>query len=315
MSNSSHTISYKYDDSGIRTQKVVDGVTTNYHLVGDKVSYEDNGTDKIYYTYDSSNDLVSMNLNGTEYYYIRNAQGDIIGLFDSTGTQVVSYTYDTWGKLILTTGSLSSTVGVKNPYRYRGYRYDNETQLYYLQSRYYNPEWGRFINADAITGKTGEILTYNAFEYCRNNPVNNFDLNGFWTFQIGLGGSIGAGIGVQGEGGLCVGSSGVSFYLNKGGLGCSSMIGFGVNLTRTNAKKNTDLRGNSVVAGVGYSVVSCGVVVGSNYSGKSLGVFKYTPKSPAKGSVYSGMTYTDMWDAREFVNSVGKYLKNRLRKH
>jgi RHS repeat-associated core domain len=107
-----------------------------------------------------------MNLNGVEYWYIRNAQGDIIGLIDKAGTQVVSYTYDSWGKpspevkdesgnILPTsgiTGSLASTVGVKNPYRYRGYRYDTETQLYYLNSRYYNPEWGRFINADALGG-------------------------------------------------------------------------------------------------------------------------------------------------------------------
>jgi RHS repeat-associated protein len=79
---------------------------------------------------------------------VRNAQGDITGLIDNAGNLVVSYTYDTWGKLVSTTGSLASTLGVKNPYRYRGYRYDTETGLYYLQSRYYNPEWGRFVNAD-----------------------------------------------------------------------------------------------------------------------------------------------------------------------
>jgi RHS repeat-associated protein len=146
--------SYKYNDAGIRTQKVVNGVTTNYHLEGDKVTYESNGTDKIYYTYDSEGDLISMNLSGTEYYYIRNDQGDIIGLFDKAGIQVVAYTYDTWGKLISTTGTLASTVGAKNPYRYRGYRYDGETGLYYLNARYYNAEWGRFINADSCGGAT-----------------------------------------------------------------------------------------------------------------------------------------------------------------
>ncbi|MDT8716244.1 DNRLRE domain-containing protein, partial [Clostridium sp. 19966] len=173
------TASYKYDDSGIRTQKTVNGVTTNYHLVGSDVTYEDNGTDKIYYTYDSAGKLVSMNLNGVEYYYIRNGQSDIIGLFDKTGAQVVSYTYDTWGKLVSIDGSLKDTVGVKNPYRYRGYRYDTETGLYYLQSRYYNPDWGRFINADAIAGSLGELLGHNLFAYCKNSPVNGYDADGF----------------------------------------------------------------------------------------------------------------------------------------
>jgi RHS repeat-associated protein len=179
MSGNGHSISYKYNDSGIRTQKTVDGVTTNYRLVGDKVTYEDNGTDKIYYSYDASGNLVSMNLNGVEYYYIRNAQGDITGLFDGTGNPVVSYVYDSWGKLISIDGSLKDSVGVKNPYKYRGYRYDSETELYYLNSRYYNPEFGRFINTDAIAATQGEILSANMFVYCENNPSTLKDPDGF----------------------------------------------------------------------------------------------------------------------------------------
>lgn len=137
-----------------------------------------------------------MNLNGTEYFYVRNAQGDIIGLIDKAGTQVVAYNYDSWGKMTTSkaemddasdtnkngiTGTLKDTVGVKNPYRYRGYRYDNETGLYYLQSRYYNPEWGRFINADALGGSVGELLSHNVFAYCKNNSVNMKDEDGFRT--------------------------------------------------------------------------------------------------------------------------------------
>ena len=174
----------------METDFLVNGVTTNYHLVGHKVTYEDNGTNKIYYTYDSTGKLASMNIStynastkqwsaGVEYYYIRNAQSDIIGLIDKTGIQVVTYTYDSWGKLISTTGTLASTVSVKNPYRYRGYRYDTETGLYYLQSRYYNAEWGRFINADGIVGQTGELLGHNMFAYCKNNVVNGRDPSGF----------------------------------------------------------------------------------------------------------------------------------------
>jgi len=186
MSKTGQSLAFKYNDSGIRTQKTVNGVTTKYTLNGDKVTLEDNGTDKIYYSYDATGNLVSMNLNGTEYYYIRNAQGDIIGLFDSAGTQVVSYTYDSWGKLISTTGTLASTVGVKNPYLYRGYRADSETGLYYLQSRYYSPEWGRFINADNLGGKVGELLSHNVFAYCMNNPVNRSDPSGHWSIWATL---------------------------------------------------------------------------------------------------------------------------------
>ncbi|WP_143316932.1 RHS repeat-associated core domain-containing protein [Clostridium sp. HBUAS56017] len=129
-----------------------------------------------------------MNLNGAEYYYIRNVQGDIIGLYDKDGKVVVNYVYDSWGKLISTTGSLASTVGIKNPYRYRGYRYDTETGLYYLQSRYYNADWGRFVNCDDVCGKIGELLSHNVFSYCANNPINNLDTDGhrWWWIDTGL---------------------------------------------------------------------------------------------------------------------------------
>ncbi|SHH49695.1 hypothetical protein [Clostridium grantii] len=115
MNGNGYSISYKYNASCIRTGKTVNGVTTNYHIEGDKVTYQTSDSDKIHYTYDSNGKLVSMNLNGTEYYYIRNAQGDITGLFDKVGTTVVQYNYDSWGKLISISGSLASSVGVKNP--------------------------------------------------------------------------------------------------------------------------------------------------------------------------------------------------------
>ncbi|GAA0178475.1 hypothetical protein SH2C18_15270 [Clostridium sediminicola] len=198
MNGNGQSISFKYNSSGIRTEKTVGSVTTKYHLEGDKVTFESDGTDSIYYTYDSNGKLVSMDLNGTEYYYIRNAQGDITGLFDENGIQVVKYNYDSWGKLTPSqdelddatdtdkngiTGSLRDSIGVKNPYRYRGYRYDSETELYYLQSRYYNPSWGRFINVDDIDvldGGNDHILENNLFAYCFNNPVNMSDEDGHW---------------------------------------------------------------------------------------------------------------------------------------
>ncbi len=134
-------------------------------------------------------------ING-EYYYIRNLQGDIIGLIDKIGTEVVSYTYDTWGKLISIEGSLKDTVGVKNPYRYRGYRYDTETGLYYLNARYYNPEWGRFINADSYLGDSG-LLSHNVFAYCMNDPVNLQDPSGNIAIStlIMIGGLVAWGLG------------------------------------------------------------------------------------------------------------------------
>jgi RHS repeat-associated protein len=179
------TISYTYNDQGIRQSKTVNGVTTTYRLVGDRVSWEGNGTDSLYYTYDGSGNLISVNLNGTEYFYTRNLQGDVTGLIDSTGAQVVTYTYDSWGKVLSVTGSLASTLGEKNPYRYRGYRLDSETGMYYLNSRYYVPEWGRFLNGDAtsmIHFTPGELYNKNLYAYCDNDPINRADPSGrIWT--------------------------------------------------------------------------------------------------------------------------------------
>ena len=82
-----------------------------------------------------------------------------------------------------TTGELKWTVGVANPFRYRGYYYDQESGLYYLQNRYYDPVVGRFISADdvAYLGADDSPLNYNLFTYCLNDPVNRFDVDGNWS--------------------------------------------------------------------------------------------------------------------------------------
>ena len=179
-------ISYKYNDNGIRTSKTVNGVTTNYYLDGTKVIYEKTGNNVIYYTYDENGNLLGLKYNGEQYYYIKNGQNDIIGILNSSLAQVVSYEYDSWGNILNikdTNGNNitdSSNIGLINPYRYRSYRYDTETGMYYLQSRYYNPEWGRFINADAIL--INDLLGLNLYGYCYNNPIVYYDLEG----DIGL---------------------------------------------------------------------------------------------------------------------------------
>ena len=141
----------------------------------------------IYCVYDSGDKLWALKYtDGNTYFYVRNAQGDIIKIVNSSGTVVVEYAYDAWGKSMGVTGSMASTLGVDNPFRYRGYYYDEETGLYYLNQRYYNSELGRFINMDTLLGINGKILSHNLFAYCVNNPVMLSDPSGNfpWTQQM-----------------------------------------------------------------------------------------------------------------------------------
>ena len=135
-------------------------------------------TETLSFSYDASGMLMSVVYNGTAYFYTVNLQGDVVAIVDASGTAVVSYAYDAWGNILSVTGTMADTLGESNPLRYRGYVYDNETELYYLQSRYYDPELGRFINADAFTSTGQGILGNNMFAYCRNNPVFRKDIAG-----------------------------------------------------------------------------------------------------------------------------------------
>ena len=145
---------------------------------GDKIVSQIYNNQQIWFDYDAAGTRHAMSYNGNSYYYYYNLQGDVIGLYDSALNSVVQYTYDSWGKLLGITGSLAETVGKANPFRYRGYYYDDETELYYLNSRYYDPEMGRFVNADGYVSTGQGVLGNNMFTYCGNNPANYFDESG-----------------------------------------------------------------------------------------------------------------------------------------
>lgn len=174
---------YSYNLSGIRTSKRLDdGRIINYVLEGDKVIAEySNYNGNILYHY-SSNEVVGLQYRGKDYFYIKNPQNDILGIFDSNGEIVVKYEYSPWGKILGITGPLANTLGIDNPYRFKSYRYDNETGLYYLNSRYYDPEIGRFISPDDLQNLQYTILndnySKNLYMYAFNNPVNKYDPNG-----------------------------------------------------------------------------------------------------------------------------------------
>ena len=187
------TISYTYNDSGIRTSKTVNGVRTDYYLNGTAIIMQKTGDNVIWYTYDENGLKTGFTYNDTAYYYVYNLQGDVIALLNSAGETVARYDYDPWGKIIAITdgngvdvSSNSAHIANINPIRYRGYCYDTDTGLYYLQSRYYDAEVGRFLNADAIIGANGYCL----FSYCGNNPIMLCDPTGLlgWEGCLWIGG-------------------------------------------------------------------------------------------------------------------------------
>ncbi|MPM45242.1 hypothetical protein SDC9_91928 [bioreactor metagenome] len=198
--NSGLTTSYQYDADGRRTKKTVNGNTYDYYYVGEKLIYEKrtiSGTvTELYYFYDTFDLLTGFRVvsgSTDNYYYCTyNWRGDIEGIYDSTGTLVGRYQYDAWGNvqsILDANGSAiaenSTNPAALNPFRYRGYYYDAETSYYYLNSRYYNPSAGRFLNADSVAGEIGQLGTTNAFVYCGNNPMNRIDEDGAFFKEIG----------------------------------------------------------------------------------------------------------------------------------
>ena len=203
-----------------------------------------------------------MIYNGTRYFYVRNAQGDVVGLTNNTGTSVVSYTYDAWGKILTVSGSKATTIGKYNPLRYRGYVYDTETGLYYLGSRYYDPGVGRFINSDEFVTTQQGFSGLCLFAYCNNNPINNLDLQGYWTYGIIValnavffqGVSVSIGVFIDDDGNFDIQASYAFPFNSETSVRGIPSLGVGVSAQFTNADTVHDLCGASLLTGGSVSI-------------------------------------------------------------
>uniref|UniRef100_UPI0040570159 RHS repeat domain-containing protein n=1 Tax=Acetatifactor sp. TaxID=1872090 RepID=UPI0040570159 len=173
-------ISYTYNANGIRTSKIVGGVKHTYKLEGARIVQEDWGSSQIVPLYDNEDSICGILYNQVPYYFRKNLQGDIIAITDKYGETVARYTYDAWGKCTIVDLARAHEIATINPFRYRGYYYDSETALYYLQSRYYDPTLGRFVNADDVRFLGSTPIYANIFAYCANNLPNTIDSGGYF---------------------------------------------------------------------------------------------------------------------------------------
>ena len=193
LSGNGVTASYTYDADGLRAAKTVNGVNTTYQYLDGQLQYEKKGDTEVHYLYDANGvlkGLRTVEAGGTvkNYYVVTNTRGDVTQIYNEAGDLQAAYTYDSWGKILSIKDGAGnevtsdSSIGKLNSLRYRGYYYDDETGLFYVGSRYYNPEWGRFINADStdvLTSST-DVPNWdkNLFAYCDNDPINRADHDG-----------------------------------------------------------------------------------------------------------------------------------------
>jgi len=172
---------FTYDHTGLRSSKTVNGVTSYYIWAGNLLvaRYTPLRNETLAWFYDIDGSMLGFALTiGDEtshYFYIRNIQGDVVAILDEHGIIVAEYVYDAWGNLLYVTDSHIAEI---NPIRYRGYYWDDETQLYYLQSRYYCPSLRRFISADVFMDTGQQPLGTNMYMYCLNDPINLIDPEG-----------------------------------------------------------------------------------------------------------------------------------------
>ena len=181
------TLSFTYNDDGIRTSKTVNGVKTTYYLSGSQILAEVTPSYEIMYIYDASGSPIGMQYrsftydNGVYdvYLFEKSLQGDILAVYGADGTKYIEYTYNAWGNFTTTYhNDGENTSAVNNRFTYRGYYYDSDLGMYYLNARYYDQNIRRFINADEYVTTGQGFVGFNMFAYCLNNPVMFSDFSG-----------------------------------------------------------------------------------------------------------------------------------------
>lgn len=178
--NAIHNLQYEYDSYGLRMKKIEKDLITTFTYVDRNIVEQDNGKYKLKFKYDNEDNIIGVNINGNDYYYVKNDMGDVMQIINRDGDIITEYHYSPWGKVEEIKGKLADTIGNLNPIRFHGYYYDQETGFYYIISRYYDPDTGRFISPDNFIYLG---CVENLFAFCENNPIKNFDENGHLSWN------------------------------------------------------------------------------------------------------------------------------------
>ena len=184
------TVDYTYNSNGLIIKKVLgywyaddrdsEEYTTKYYYDGEKLITEIGPRNRLDFLYDENGILYGLIKDSSrKYFYIRDFMSNILGLVDDSGNIVVKYKYDAYGNRISITDTSGCDLGNINPFRYKGYYYDDDAQMYYCKSRFYVPSWHRWLNSDSISYlEPKNITSLNLFTYCNNNPVMYVDPSG-----------------------------------------------------------------------------------------------------------------------------------------
>ena len=242
-------------------------------------------------------------------YYIKNLQGDIVKIIDQAGTEVAGYVYDAWGTIHSQTGD--PNIRRLNPFRYRGYVYDEETSLYYLQSRYYDPFSGRFLNADVYCDTGNSVLSTNMFAYCENNSINKIDPSGYWVVSAGLESGAAAIFGLYLAVGVGYDGTNIAVTLSLGLLIITNVSAYVSGYFAYYPKKKSvkDLKGWGVSVGASFSMGvhlsgGAGAEIQSNGHGFSASIGGGAPIAPIPYfQVKFGYTWVWYWNIKKTKNN------------
>ena len=188
---------YTYDSNGLRRTKTFNGLTTTYYYESDRLISEQNDNETIIYIYDAYGSVIGMQYRLSTYakgvydvyWFEKNLFGDVTAVWSDDGVKLITYKYEAFGYFSTSYhNGGGSTTATKNSMTYRGYYFDSDLQLYYLNARYYDSTTCRFISPDDLSylGANGDLLSYNLYAYCSNNPIMFTDPSGHATYGVSL---------------------------------------------------------------------------------------------------------------------------------